>query len=104
MTMERDADRRAASGPVTKRLDGEFAGEEGTTLLESSRTEEAHPELHPQNPKDQVRKVKAEASEGRGPLDKAKRVLEEIDRDISGEYERREDPTAPDPNGGQDHG
>lgn len=100
--MERDTDRRAAPGPVTRRLDSEFAGEDGTTLLEGSRTEEEHPELHPQNPKDQVRKVKAEASEGKGPLDKAKRVLEEIDRNISGEYERREDPTAPDPHGPPD--
>jgi hypothetical protein len=39
--------------------------------------------------------VKAETAEGDGLVDGAKRALKEVGRDIGGEYERREDPTAP---------
>jgi hypothetical protein len=95
MERHRDDDRTGQPGPITRRLDSEFAGKDGTTLLEGSRTEEEHPEIDPQSPREQATKLKAEVSEGRGPLEKAKRALEEIDRDVSGEYERREDPTAP---------
>jgi hypothetical protein len=66
-----------------------------TTLSDSSLDDERHPELHPQSPGELGHKIKEEAAEGDGPVDKAKRALEELDRDISGEYERREDPTAP---------
>jgi hypothetical protein len=84
----------ATSGPL-ERVDEEFAAEHGTTASESSLEEEEHPEINPQSPGELGHKIKEEASAGHGPLDKAKRVLQELDRDISGEYERREDPSAP---------
>lgn len=62
------------------------------TLLRESRTDERHPEVDPQTPVGAVRKLREETAEGRGVVDKAKRVLEEADRQISGEYERREQP------------
>jgi hypothetical protein len=70
-----------------------------TTLTGGSLDDEKHPELHPQSPGELGHKVKEEAAEGDGVVDKAKRALQELDRDISGEYERREDPTAPPPRG-----
>lgn len=91
------SDRRTGSpdgGPV-ERVDEEFAAEHGTTASESSLEEEEHPEINPQSPGELAHKVREEASEGHGPLDRVKRVLQELDRDVSGEYERREDPTAP---------
>lgn len=65
------------------------------TLSEASLEDEQHPEMHPQSPAELARKVRAESAEGEGVGEKVKRGLEELDRDISGEYERREDPTAP---------
>ena len=62
------------------------------TLLEESKTEEEHPEEDPQTPSGALRKLGKEAAEGDGPIDKAKRAVEEVDRQISGEYERREQP------------
>jgi hypothetical protein len=84
----------ATSGPL-ERVNEELAAEHGTTASEGSLEEEQHPEINPQSPGELGHKIKEEASEGQGPLDKAKRVLQELDRDISGEYERREDPSAP---------
>ena len=75
-------------------LDREFAGEHGTTAIPGALEDEEHPEMDPQTPGGAARKAAAEASEGEGPIDKAKRALEEADRQISGEYERREDPAA----------
>lgn len=75
-------------------VDREFAGEHGRTALPHSLDEEEHPEVDPQTPGGALHKAAAEASEGEGPLDKAKRVVEEADRQFSGEYERREDPAA----------
>ena len=80
---------------VTERVDEEFAAERGNTLSDASLENEAHPELHPTSPAELARKVRAEAGEGDSVVDKVKRGLQEIDRDIAGEYERREDPPAP---------
>ena len=80
---------------VAERVDEEFAGKRGNTLSDASLDEEKHPEMHPQSPGQLARKVRAEAGEGEGLVDTVKRGLEEMDRDIAGEYERREDPTAP---------
>jgi hypothetical protein len=88
-------DRRSEGGGPLERVDEEFATEHGTTASESSLEEEEHPEVRPQSPGEQARKLKLEAAEGEGPVDRAKRALQEVDRDLSGEYERREDPTAP---------
>jgi len=68
-----------------------------TTLTDGALQDEKHPELHPQSPGELGHKIKEEAAEGDGVVDKAKRALQELDRDIAGEYERREDPTAPPP-------
>lgn len=62
------------------------------TLLEESKTEEEHPEEDPQTPSGALRKLGKEAAEGDSPVDKAKRAVEEVDRQISGEYERRDQP------------
>lgn len=78
-------------------IDREFAGEHGTTALPGSLREEEHPEVDAQTPGGAMQKAAAEVSEGSGLLDKAKRALEEADRQLSGEYERREDPAAAEP-------
>ena len=83
--------------PLEQRLDEEYAAEHGTTLSQKSLDEEAHQEIDPDSPAELARKLKAEAAEGKGAAEKARRALEEIDRDISGEYERRDDPEAPPP-------
>jgi hypothetical protein len=62
------------------------------TALPGSTTEEAHPDVDPQTPGGAMDKLKQEVAEGDSPLDKAKRAIEEVDRQVSGEYERREDP------------
>ncbi|MBV9100977.1 MAG: hypothetical protein JOZ46_06410 [Candidatus Dormibacteraeota bacterium] len=80
----------------------EVAGEHGTTAMPSSLADEAHPEVDPQTPGGAMRKVKEEAGEGEGLGEKAKRAVQELDRQISGEYERREDPAAA-PRHGEPH-
>lgn len=65
-----------------------------TTAMPSSLEDEKHPELNPQTPGGAARKLKEETAEGEGLGDKAKRAAQELDRQIAGEYERREDPTA----------
>lgn len=92
-----DARRPDGPGADENVVDREFAGEHGTTALPGSVDDERHPEIDPQTPGGAVKKAAAEASEGKDPVDKAKRVLEEVDRQIAGEYERREDPAASDP-------
>lgn len=94
------AERRAAaakhhpSPEPSNPVDEEFAGEHGTTLFPSSVSDERHPEEDPQNPAGAVRKLKKEAAEGDGVVDKASRAVHEIDRQLGGEYERREDTTS----------
>ena len=56
MERHRDDDRTGQPGPITRRLDSEFAGKDGTTLLEGSRTEEEHPGQHR---KHELRKTKS---------------------------------------------
>ncbi len=67
------------------------------TVFEGSISEEKHPEVTPQNPGDFDDKVKLETAGEEGLVAKAKRVVQEMDRDLSGEYQRREDSTAPPP-------
>lgn len=88
------ADESAGTGPLD-RVDQEFTTQR--TFSTSSASDEAHPEVNPQNPAELFAKGRAEASEGDGVVDKAKRVLQELDRDTSGVYEARQDPDAPDP-------
>jgi hypothetical protein len=65
---------------------------EAETLLDDSKNEEEHPEIDPQTPGGAMSKLEKEASEGEGVVDKAKRAVEEVDRQVSGEYERRDQP------------
>lgn len=74
------------------RVDEEFASRHGSTVSGDALEDEEHPELHAQG---LGHKIGAEASEGEGPVDKMKRAFQEIDRDVSGEYESRDDPTSP---------
>lgn len=62
------------------------------TLLDASKTEERHPEVNPQTPRGATRKLAKEAGEGHDPVDKVKRAIEEVDRQVAGEYERRDQP------------
>jgi hypothetical protein len=80
-------------------VDDEFAGRHGTTASEASIEEERHPEHHPEDPGDAVAKVAEEAEQTPGVLGTAGQVLHELDREFSGEYERREDPDAIGPHG-----
>ncbi len=48
----------------------------------------------PQSPKEVLAKAAQEGKAERNPLGKARRAVRELDRDLSGEYERRSDPTA----------
>ena len=66
----------------------------GTTASDASIDDERHPEMRPRSPMELARKMRAEAAEGRTPVDAAKRLLEEVDRDLSGEYERRDEEEA----------
>jgi hypothetical protein len=79
---------------VEKRVDDEFAAEHGTTASGKAYEHEAHPEIDPHSPAQLGHKIASEAGEGDGVVEKLKRGLEEIDRDVSGEYERRDDPGA----------
>ncbi|MFN2569393.1 MAG: hypothetical protein ABR564_07305 [Candidatus Dormibacteria bacterium] len=77
---------------------GEKVSPPGTeTLFQGSIRNEKHPEVTPQNPTDIGAKMKAETEGEEGLIAKAKRAVEEMDRDIGGDYQRREDPTAPSP-------
>ena len=89
---QRPAQRK--DGNPVEWIDEEFAGKHGTTALKDSLIDEAHPEIDPQTPKGATQKLKAEVHEGDGLLDRAKRLMEELDRQIAGEYERREDATS----------
>jgi len=68
----------------------------GTTAADSSIDDEKDPSFHPQSPTEAGEKLKDEMDEEPEVAGKAKRVLQEADRQIGGEYERREDPTASD--------
>jgi hypothetical protein len=76
-------------------VDDEMQGKHGTTVSDASMTEEADPENKAQDLEQVKDKVKAESSrEGGGVKGALKGVLHHLDRDIAGEYERREDPDA----------
>ncbi len=77
-------------------VDAEFAGEHGTTASPSSVEDEKTPGFRPQNAHEVAAKVKEEASDEPGVIGKAKKALEEVDRQIAGEYEQRDDREAPD--------
>ncbi len=77
-------------------VDEEFAGEHGTTASPSSVENEKAPDLHPQNAHQAAEKIDKEAAGEPGVIGKAKKALEEVDRQVAGEYEKRDDREAPD--------
>jgi hypothetical protein len=76
-------------------VDAEFAGEHGTTASRDSVAEEKTPGFHPQNARQAAEKVKEEAADEPSALGKARKALEEVDRQIAGEYEKRDDRVTP---------
>ena len=80
---------------ATQRLDEELEGTHGTVASQSSLAEETDPADHAQNPGDFPTKIRREAAaHGGGVVETAKAALRFADRDLAGEYERREDPDA----------
>ena len=76
-------------------VDAEFAGRHGTTALPSSVEDEKAPAFRPQNAHEVAEKVTGEASDEPGIIGTAKKALQEADRQIAGEYEKRDDREAP---------
>jgi hypothetical protein len=70
------------------------ADDEHRTASSASVDEEKRPGFHPQNAHEVAAKVKEEASDAPNIVGKAKKALEEVDRQVAGEYERREDRSA----------
>ena len=85
----------SAKTKPTKWVDAEFGGQHGTTASGSSIDDEKEPDFHPQNASELAEKVNEEASDDSPIVGKAKKALEEVDRQIGGEYEKREDRSAP---------
>jgi hypothetical protein len=81
-------------GTASKWVDEEFAGEHGTTLSEASRTEDKQSDDSAKDPGGAKRKAEAESGD-EGIIKKVTHAAHEVDRQLSGEYERREDSTAP---------
>ena len=78
------------------RVDDEFRAKRGATVSDASMSEEADPTNKAQDLDEVRRKLKDEAAkEGGGVAGKVKAALHHADRDLAGEYERREDPDAP---------
>jgi hypothetical protein len=78
------------------RVDDEFRARRGSTVSEESMTEEADPSNKAHDLEQVKRKLKRESDqEGGGLKGTVKAVLHHADRELAGEYERREDPDAP---------
>ena len=75
-------------------VDAEFAGEHGTTASPSAVEDEKAPGFRPQDAHEAVAKIKEEASDEPGVVGKAKEALKEVDRQVAGEYEKRDDSEA----------
>ena len=83
-----DTEAETSSGSC---IDDEFAGQHGTVASKSSLKDEKQVALHPQSLGEEIEKVREESDDGPGLLGTAKKVLQEADRQVSGEYEHRED-------------
>jgi hypothetical protein len=83
-----DTDTETSSGSF---IDDEFAGRHGTVASKSSLKDEKRVGLHPQSLGEEVEKIREESDDEPGLLGTAKKVLQEADRQVSGEYEHRED-------------
>lgn len=76
-------------------VDAELAGQHATTASPSSVEDEKAPAFRPQNAHEVAEKLAEEASDEPGIVGKAKKALQEADRQIAGEYEKREASEAP---------
>jgi hypothetical protein len=83
-----DTEAETSSGSF---IDDEFAGQHGTVASKSSLKDEKQVALHPQSLGEEIEKVREESDDEPGLLGTAKKVLQEADRQVSGEYEHRED-------------
>ncbi|MGA8636347.1 MAG: hypothetical protein WB805_16060 [Candidatus Dormiibacterota bacterium] len=83
--------RRDAETQSPDRPEATGTRDKGATALPASIDKEKTPQFHPQTAREVVEKVKQESSEGAGIVGKAKAALEEVDRQVAGEYEKRED-------------
>jgi hypothetical protein len=72
-------------------IDDEFAGRHGTVASQSSLEDEKQVTLHPQTPGEVVDKIRGESDDDSAFLGTTKKALQELDRQVSGEYEHRED-------------
>lgn len=78
------------------RVDEELAAKHGTTVSDASLSEEAQPRNKAQDIDQLRRKMRAETvREGGGIIGRIKALFHHADRDLAGEYERREDADAP---------
>ena len=81
-------DTETSSGSL---IDDEFAGRHGTVASKSSLKDEKQVAFHPQSLGEEVEKIREESDDEPGLLSTAKKMLQEADRQVSGEYEHRED-------------
>lgn len=78
-----------------KRIDDELSASRGSTVSNASMSAEAQPENRAQDMHQLRRKLRAEsAREGGGLIGRVRALFHHADRDLAGEYERREDPSA----------
>ena len=78
-----------------ERIDDELSAKHGATVSDASMSEEAQPENKAQDAAQLRRKLQAEtAHEGGGLIGWVRAFFHHADRELAGEYERREDPLA----------
>lgn len=88
---------RAVSG-LDDKVDDEFAGEHGSVVTSKTLEHEAEPDNTAQTMPEISRKVAVEArQQGGGILAWVRSLWHHSDREFGGEYERREDESAPPP-------
>ena len=90
---EDDTDSRSTETdePSGTFIDNEFAGRHGTVASRSSLEDEKQVTLHPQTPGEVADKIRGESDADSGFLGTTKKARQELDREVSGEYEHRED-------------
>ncbi len=85
---ERGSDPNGGGGAY--HADEELDGTQRTVASKASLKDERDPSFHPQSGSEALQKISQE-SQGEGVVGTAKKMLEEVDRQVGGEYERREE-------------
>jgi hypothetical protein len=88
---ETDSPDKETEEPSGSLIGDEFSGKHGTVASQSSLEDEKQITLHPQTPGEVVGKIRGESDDDSGLLGTTKKALQELDRQVSGEYEHRED-------------